>query len=536
MPADRISTPLRRGARTALTATLAAVAALVWMAAPAHAASVALTADAIVIDATEGDDSLLISWADEGFTPVATHVDIKDFKHPLTTAPGCIVGPSDTPYLEENEARCPVHPGITVNLRGGNDELAIYDPPQLAFTVPLTVDGSTGSDTINGASAPDLLRGGPGDDVLYGKEGNDTLDGGHGNDQLSGRAGDDHLDGGDGDDTLESESTKLNIADALDGADTIIGGPGSDAIAYFAQNAGLRITLDGVADDGRPGERDNIERDVETVGGGFGDDVIIASDAGHTLWGDLGNDTLIGGAGHDNLQGDQGADALDGRGGDDQLKGGCHDDVLTGGSGRDELISDGCFNWANTGLGDRLLAEDGEADALIFCSEVTDPFIGDVAVVDAIDPVTTSGAGACATVQVQRPAAGDGPGGGGTLPQGKTRKIKGNLVLITGSGAAGQAPKPRLDLGARRLTLGTLRWGTGGKVRVAASVRLGRRTLALGSKRFTLGAGASQTLALKLPSSAAKALRRRAKLTVKVAYVVGKKTYRKRYSVVVAKR
>lgn len=527
--------------KTAFGTVLAAGATLALAAPATQAASITVTAGAIVIDASEADDHILIAPADAGFfTYTNTHVDIKDFNQPLTSAPGCLVGPLDEPHLEENEARCPTRPGITVNLGAGNDSFTVYEPTELPFPTSLTVDGGAGDDDIKGASGNDVLRGGPGDDVLRGYAGNDVLEGGDGNDQLSGHTGDDRLDGGAGDDNLEADQVSFTSSDATAGADTLIGGPGKDETSYFMRSGPLRITLDGVADDGSPGEGDNIHPDVESVGGGWGDDTIIGSDNGHTLWGDLGNDTIIGGAGNDKLFGDDGADTVSGGAGDDEIKGGCHDDVITGGPGRDTLIADGCDRWLKVGLLDTIHANDGEADALIFCSDARDLAIGDLAIVDAIDPVTTSGPGACATVQVKTPVVGGpdtgAPGGQTGVPTGKHRKIAGGLSLITGTGKAGSAPKLVLGLKARRLTLGILLWNKAGKVRVSATAKLGRRTLSLGAKTFKLAGGAPQTLQLKVPKKTTTALRARKKVAVKVAYKIGKKTHRGNYSVTISKK
>jgi hypothetical protein len=81
----------------------------------------------------------------------------------------------------------------------------------------------------------------------------------------------------------------------------------------------VAITNDGRADDGEPGERDDVRPSVDRFIGGAGDDRITASG-----W----SNVLDGGAGDDRL---------DGAGGDDVLRGGLGNDMLLGGGGRDQL-------------------------------------------------------------------------------------------------------------------------------------------------------------------------------------------------------
>jgi Ca2+-binding RTX toxin-like protein len=117
--------------------------------------------------------------------------------------------------------------------------------------------GGSGSDTLSGNAGNDSLRGNAGADNLVGGDGNDIVDGGIGNDTLSGDAGNDTLIGGDGDDTF-LEGTAPN------GADKFIGGAGTkDNLDYSLRTGTIVITRNGIADDGAPGEMDNVGADVE---------------------------------------------------------------------------------------------------------------------------------------------------------------------------------------------------------------------------------------------------------------------------------
>jgi hypothetical protein len=146
------------------------------------------------------------------------------------------------------------------------------------------------------AAAPAaILVGSPAADVLLGTAGDDTLSGLAGNDRLRGGPGDDLLDGGPGQDDLA-------------------GGPGRDAATY-GQAPAVTVTLNGLADDGPAGERDNVHGDVEDVYGGAADDRLVGSAGANALDGAAGADALTGGGGADDLFGGIGDDRLDARDG-----------------------------------------------------------------------------------------------------------------------------------------------------------------------------------------------------------------------------
>lgn len=169
---------------------------------------------------------------------------------------------------------------ILLNLGDGNDTASV----SASVTKPSTLNGDNGQDT---------LTGGGGKDTLNGLAGFDGLSGGPGADQLSGGPGNDLLAGGDGDDSLT-------------------GGTGIDTATYAASGAGVDITLDGVADDGKTGERDNVQSDVENVKGSAFDDSILGNAAANRLEGLGGPDNLDGAGGNDTLLGGAGFDTLNG--------------------------------------------------------------------------------------------------------------------------------------------------------------------------------------------------------------------------------
>ena len=200
--------------------------------------------------------------------------------------------------------------GAVLYGQGGNDTLNGNGNAATGgrFAHPMTMYGGDGTDKLTGGSAADQLTGGPG---------NDVLSGGLGSDQLTGEAGDDHLNGGRGDETFALGSDL--------GADTISGGPGSDTADYSAAPSGVAVSLDGFANDGVPGEGDNVgpAGDIERLVGSAWDD---------QLTGSPNTDFLIGGDGQDEIYAMGGDDTIDAL---DSLK-----DIVDGGDGTDTATID----------------------------------------------------------------------------------------------------------------------------------------------------------------------------------------------------
>ncbi len=261
---------------------------------------------------------------------------------------------------------------VTVNFNTTNGDGEAGENDHVDQTVG-TVRGGSGNDTIIGhlvgidavIGAENNFFGGPGDDTLVGNAGFDLLDGQTGNDTLRTGPGQGYMFGGDGDDVLEggdgpNELTGGNGNDRLrggpstdllvggDGADDIQGGGGNeDVVDYSASPAGVTVTLDNVANDGRstpgfwlpgpfgsgrwfPGtsEADNVHDDVEHVVGSDYNDAITGSDGDEILEGGTGNDRLFGLGGADRLLGGFGHDTIDGGAGHDELVGGDGNDTL----------------------------------------------------------------------------------------------------------------------------------------------------------------------------------------------------------------
>ena len=188
--------------------------------------------------------------------------------------------------------------------------------------------------------------------------------GGPGNDILSGDSSiPEHpvvtvFDGGPGNDTLFPGR----------GPDTLRGGEGEDTVNYgLGVDAPTSISLDGVADDGQPGEGDDVGSDIEVVyGADKAPNTIVASGVATPVrvFGGDAADRIVGGAGADSLAGHLGDDVLEGGPGDDAVLGNDGADRLDGGPGVDRL---------GGGTGDdTLIARDGEPDESVDCGEGSD--------------------------------------------------------------------------------------------------------------------------------------------------------------------
>jgi Ca2+-binding RTX toxin-like protein len=218
--------------------------------------------------------------------------------------------------------------------RAGNDDVG-------AGSVPIFARGQGGDDSMNGAIYEDSLDGGSGNDILNGSYDRDVLIGGSGSDRLRGNEGsDEHYPGLGHDLVIGGSGDDLMVAAAEpDGADRFDGGLGADAITYEGRTGDLRLILDGRANDGEVGEGDLIDRSIESVKGGVGDDRIAVTDVGSVAYGLAGDDTIVGGRASDSLYGNRGNDELLGDLGDDVLTGGDGDDRLDGGLGDDISVS-----------------------------------------------------------------------------------------------------------------------------------------------------------------------------------------------------
>ena len=288
---------------------------------------------------------------------------------------------------------------ITVSLGEGID---LYAGPSSGTTPPASVDGGGGNDVLDGGAQADVLHGGPGQDTINGRSGADRLYGDDGDDDLKG-------DGGD-----------------APGADLVDGGGGIDTInGEWEGSTPIDVSLDGVANDGRSGEGDNVTN-VEKiwtaargkVAGSAGNDDIYLFPA-------ASGSTILGLGGDDVVKGGDGDETIDGGAGADSVIGGRGNDTLIGGAGPDRIFGDndagGCgpIICSIQSGSDTIEARDGERD-------VIDCGVGnDTVRVDAGDVVSN-----CETVET-----GGSPAGG----SGGVRRRRFNRRPGRGAEAAQQA-------------------------------------------------------------------------------------------------
>ncbi|MBK5232785.1 MAG: hypothetical protein JJE13_07365 [Thermoleophilia bacterium] len=179
---------------------------------------------------------------------------------------------------------------------------------------------------------------------------------------------DDRVSGGDGSDsTTGDDGSDEFIFEFSDGdADQISGGGGFDSYRDFSQ-FGLKIDLDGTADDGfrDPLEGpaiDNVGADVEDLDTQQStEDILTGNDSANQIDGGPGNDRISGLGGPDALLGDRG---------DDFLNGGEGIDTLDGASGADTLRSrDASPDEVDCGSATDLLLADQLDDFTVTCDQ-----------------------------------------------------------------------------------------------------------------------------------------------------------------------
>jgi len=393
--------------RRRFTAAVLAAAALLAPVAMAQAATITQENGAIVYRG-EGSEglSLLVST----FTPWDSDTTYLSLHDSGANRQAIVSGPCFMTEGYDPMPLCPLNPGQPLLVHGsaGDDDLGIFSD-DVPAAKRIELHGGGGDDQISDAYdsvAHRVLTGGAGDDEIEGYAGNDAIDGGEGNDVVDGGEDDDRVRGGGGDDELWGDHYKSPGADLLDG------GPGVDTTEEWSipsdldRQPAISVTLDGAANDGRPGEGDNvigIERLSMYVVGSF-----TGSDAAEQIKivnpGNDGSSTLLGLGGDDVLVGNDFDDTVDGGAGNDTVEGGHGNDTVTGGPGRDTIYGDATSahcGWYSCKIpfgNDVIQARDGEQDN-IDCGIGTDR-----AVVDANDVVAN-----CETVEGG--SGGSGPGG-----------------------------------------------------------------------------------------------------------------------------
>ncbi len=407
---------------------------------------------------------------------------------------------------------------IRVEGSAAADSISIFSAEDVPDSIPIEMDGGAGNDTLKDAynsQAGRTFRGGDGADKINAYNGNDRIFGDGGDDlELDGGLGNDEIRAGDGNDILSGDGYEDPGADVMDG------GPGVDLLDGEWNDPEKDIhpqptvSLDGQANDGRPGEGDNVVA-IETIKG-YVSMVFTGSDASETVEivnpSDDASTTLKGLGGTDKLIAKDTADTVDGGAGDDHVEGGYNNDTVVGGPGKDMIYGDktgsqSCWYSCVVPFGnDTIDARDGEVDQ-VDCGVGEDTALADPAdVVANCENVQRSGPPAPGPPTPGKPNPGTGDGGLALVGKAKLS------VLLSGKLAA------RVPCAAA--------------CKVAAKLQVGRKTIAAGSR--TLLAPGQATVALKVARKQQKAVRRmrgaRATLVVTIQDASGKRTQRRAVS------
>ena len=271
----------------------------------------------------------------------------------------------------------------------------------------------------------------------------------------------------------------------------------------------ISVTLDGAANDGRPGEGDDV-RDVENLTSHVSGTVTMG-DANDfvDMWANLdeGRSTIWTRGGNDRIRGGNAEETVDAGKGDDRIEGGFGNDSIVAGPGRDTVFADktggncGLFESCDVPVGNDLVdTRDSEVDS-VDCGVGTDR-----ALVDAIDVVPpnceavekAAAAPAPAQQQAAKPRA---KAGARLVLSGKALRastVRRRGLTLRLAGARPGRAKFTVTIRSRRVAAKTVKVGSKG----TATVRLrigakGRRLVRRGAKLTVRGAGTSLTIKLR---------------------------------------
>ena len=415
--------------------------------------------------------------------------------------------PASCEVRDSNMVDCDIPSAIRVELGPLNDRFGFGDGYSLAL--PIEVHGGAGDDVLHGdADVPnrEVLDGGDGKDTIDGFGGDDEVRGGAGDDQLEGNGGADVVLGGDGNDTLAGDDQ------AAPGADLIDGGNGSDLLKDYVEygtdvHPPANVSLDGVANDGRDGEGDDVrsvERMIAYVSGRF---ELTDGAEEWQVWSNMnsGSSVVLARGGDDRVVGEDGVEEIDGGAGNDYLEGGKNHDVITGGPGRDTIYGDDTDASCNSNYvescvlygNDEIRARDGEADQ-IDCGAGTDRVIADDA--DVVAPN-------CETVE---------RGGGKTVDPIVEPPVANQSLTVV---------RTKLGTALRKGLKVKLAGAKPGKAKLVAVQ--GKKTLASGT--VVVAADGNAVATLRFSKSAARKLRRAKKVSLAItgAGLAGKVTLKR---------
>jgi Ca2+-binding RTX toxin-like protein len=164
-------------------------------------------------------------------------------------------------------------------------------------------DNAGGFEDMFGTAGSDTLSGDAGDNDIQGSRGNDLILGLGGNDTIGPGDGADNVDGGDGVDEIRGESFDSE-------PDSLNGGAGAgDLINYCCGPEPITIAQDGLPNDGRAAEGDNLAG-FEAFATGDGPDIVTGDASANLFNGNRGNDLLVGLGGGDEFNAGPGDDVV----------------------------------------------------------------------------------------------------------------------------------------------------------------------------------------------------------------------------------
>jgi hemolysin type calcium-binding protein len=369
-------------------------------------------------------------------------------------------GPDYVPKFDDHVDITP-GAGCVVDALGGHCDAAGTNPTVIIHLG----DGNDLGESINDHAAGHGVQ-------FYGEDGDDSL-------QSQGSA--DLLDGGAGNDRLEPDD------DDAGSGDIVAGGPGVDSLwlDYATGGSGpITASFDGAANDGFMGETDNYGADIENLEGvGTAPSIHFTGTDGpnHVQMRSESPDVLIGMGGDDTIDGANGNDVIDGGDGNDTIYGGGNDDQITGGPGLDSLSGEGSGSgfYISVAGNDTIDARDGVREQLN-CGPGAD-----TAIVDELDVVPQDPGSLCEAVDRAAGSTAASP-----------PRIRSSKLSV-------KAGRVRVSLSCRDACRGKLTLRTTKKVTVA-------------SGSYSIAAGKSATVRLKLSSKGRSLMRRVTKVRVKL--------------------
>jgi Ca2+-binding RTX toxin-like protein len=315
--------------RLAALAVSAGVAALAVPAAANAAVTTKLDNGTVTFTGDQADDNITLGEDATGLLGQVVGPNLVTDLDSATAGPQTIAAKDATVAVDAGAGN------DTINLSGAADLKAVG-----AFSA------GEGDDIVVGSPVVETINGDAGNDRITGFRGGDTINGGAGNDVMIWNNGDgnDINEGGDGvDETLVTEGTAAD--------DTHVTAPVAGRVFLNRTNAPFSVDMHEVEKlslttfsgddklDVAPGIALNMNVDA-----GSGNDTIATGDGSDVILGGDGNDTLSGAGGGDRIVGDRGGDTMNGGNGDDTL-------VWNNGDGSDVMNGDGDVDRIETNLG-----------------------------------------------------------------------------------------------------------------------------------------------------------------------------------------